>query len=175
MKATNEPVTSAPLSPTPGWLNLGAGLLFLAWALLGWLSLLGTPKLMATLGQGPDPGPALLPVAVLSLLSVGGLAIVGHSLYRSYGRFGPCLVAWHRHRLAVALVASLAALPSLMSWIGFAAAVFLTLFGWIWVLGLKQSQPGWRIALIALLSSTAITGAFYAGFVIFIQVPFPGL
>ncbi|ANG63879.1 hypothetical protein A8C75_16275 [Marinobacterium aestuarii] len=175
MKATNEPATSAPLSPPPGWLNLGAGLFFLAWALLGWLSLLGTPELTATLGKGPDPGPALLPVVVLTLLSVGGLAIVGHSLYRSYGRFGPCLVAWHRHRLAVALIASLAALPSLMSWIGFAAAVFLTLFSWIWALGLKQSQPGWRIALIALLSSAVITGAFYAGFVVLIRVPFPGL
>jgi hypothetical protein len=172
MKATTDPETSPP--PSPGWINLGAGLFFLAWALLGWFSLLSTPDLLDTLGKRADPGPALLPVAVLSLLTVGGLAIVGHSLYRSYGRFGPCIVAWHRHRLALALVASLAALPSLMSWIGFPAAIFLTLLGWIWVLGLKQNRPGWRVTLVSVLSSAFITAAFYAGFVVLIRVPFPG-
>ncbi len=175
MKATNDPETSPPLSSTPGWINLGAGLFFLAWALLGWFSLLSTPELLDSLGRGPDPGPALLPVVVLSLLTVGGLVITGYSLFRHYGRFGPCVAAWHRHRLALALVASLAALPSVMTWIGFTAAIFLVLLGWIWVLGLKQDQPGWRLALISLLSSAFITAAFYAGFVVLIRVPFPGL
>ncbi|MEI4472199.1 hypothetical protein, partial [Frigidibacter sp. MR17.24] len=80
-----HPAGPAPEDETPG---LGAGLILLGWALVGWTSLLSNAPLLATLnGRSPDPGPAAMPIAILGLLTLGSLWL--------------CLSGWRVRRLGL--------------------------------------------------------------------------
>ena len=54
--------------------DVAVGLFILAWAVVGWISVAGNSRLFGDFGR--DPGPALMPVVVLAILSAGGLAIL---------------------------------------------------------------------------------------------------
>lgn len=55
--------------------TLFSGLFFGLWAAAGWLSIRGNPQI-AGVDFGADPGPGLLPAIVLTILSLGALALV---------------------------------------------------------------------------------------------------
>ncbi|MEH6728841.1 MAG: hypothetical protein V7703_22065, partial [Hyphomicrobiales bacterium] len=60
--------------------DIAVSAFFLIWAVIGWISLLGDANLFSDLYTGADPGPTLLPIIVLSVLSVGGAALAAGAL-----------------------------------------------------------------------------------------------
>lgn len=161
------------------------GVFILAWATVGWGALIGDGRVFAV-ATGRDPGPALMPVAVLAVLSLGGLGILAAALLRVWrGTPAPPDAAapdfpaptGRQHLFALALLASLLIYPSVMRWIGYAAATLIFAFLWILVLTPRHQLTGRARSLAALGvaagAAGAITAIVYGGFVVVIRAPLP--
>lgn len=160
------------------------GVFILAWAAVGWGALIGDGRVFAV-ATGRDPGPALMPVAVLAVLSLGGLSILGAALLRVWrGAPAPDAAApdfpaptGRQHLFALALLASLLIYPLVMRWIGYAAATLIFAFLWILVLTPRHQLTGRARSLAALGvaagAAGVITAIVYGGFVVVIRAPLP--
>ena len=158
------------------------GLFILAWACAGWISIAGNAYIFNDVGL--DPGPSLLPIAVLSILSVGGLAILASGGVRALRTRIPQTARPHGlarslrpHLVPAALLVSMVAYPALMTVIGYTAATVVFVLGWILALtGWRRLADG-RARLFALLGAVLATAAvaaiLYTGFVVVIHAPLP--
>ena len=153
-----------------------SGAFFLGWAAVGWFAYLGNERLRASLFASADPGPALLPLIALSLLSVGGATALATGVVRSR-REAPH-AAWERpppwrdHLAPVAFGASVVLLVFLMSRIGFPAAAFSLCAIWLYALSAgRRVAP--RDALVAVVAAAAMVAAVYGVFAHLLMVPLP--
>ena len=154
-------------------LHLGSGLFFGVWAGLGWYGQIRNPQLGEDFGL--DPGPGFLPFIVLSILTLGALALVGVGLVERV-RSGPIYIDWAavlRSSLAPALLClSLAAYLPLIGALGFIPATVL--YSGVLMAALCRDQlrtaPGPTLMSIAIgiLVCTVLT---YALFIYWIGVP----
>ncbi|WP_447894500.1 tripartite tricarboxylate transporter TctB family protein [Vreelandella sp. GE22] len=145
--------------------DLACGLFFTTVALAGFSDIYTNARLMNTLGAGPDPGPALLPLVVLSLLMLGGVVLLlkgvaGWALKRRSIQdpaVTPENSAFSRHAHAAALLASLLVLPSLVVWFGFLAATWLFAAPWLVWLEYRRHYKR-RRALLVGIAGAALLG-----------------
>ena len=165
----------AAQSPTRNPRNqLVAGAFLGLWSVAGWWSALGTAALW-TDDYGADPGPGLLPVLALSLLSAGALGLVLNGLRGMLS--APAAPGYwsglRRHTLMPAVfVASLLVYVPAIELAGFIPASGAFALLWMAALGLKRpggARPG---ALAAAGAGTLIgVGLIYFVFVVLIGVP----
>ena len=153
-----------------------AGAFFLAWAAVGWFAYLGNARLRASLFASADPGPALLPLIALSLLSVGGATAVATGFVRSRREAPQAtlerLPPWRDHPAPVAFGASVVLLVFLMSRIGFPAAAFFLSVIWLYLLSAGRRLSA-RHAVIAVGIAAAMVAAVYGVFAHLLLVPLP--
>lgn len=158
------------------------GLFILAWACAGWISIAGNPYIFNDVGL--DPGPSLLPIAVLSILSVGGLAILTGGGIRALRTRTPRAApprglapALRPHMVPAALLVSMVAYPTLMTAIGYTAATVVFVLGWILALTgwqrLADGRSRGLAFLAAVLATAAVAAILYTGFVVVIHAPLP--
>lgn len=156
--------------------NIAVAAFFLIWAAVGWISLLSDENLFSDLYAGADPGPTLLPIIVLSVLSVGGAALaIGALLHRR-----PALKlnkAAQRLpkavKLAFALFLSVASFPYFMTVIGYLPTTFIFVFVWTFILTQEPMRAPMRNGLIAALAASITALLIYACFELLIGVRFP--
>lgn len=149
---------------------------FLIWAAVGWVSLLGDENLFSDLYAGADPGPTLLPIIVLSVLSIGGVALgVGALLSRR-----PVAQSAHSglrlpngFKLALALFLSVASFPFFMTQIGYMPTTFVFVFVWTIALTQQPMRAPMRNGAIAALAASITTLLIYSCFDLLIGVRFP--
>ncbi len=158
--------------PAPA-IDLLAGGFFVAWAAVGWLAYIGNRTLRASLFTGADPGPALLPLIVLGLLSLGGLGLVATGLWRAVRHEGGVpLPPASTHLMPAGFALGLLVLVWLIPHLGFRLpAVAFCLF-WLWIMA-----PGGRplIAwLLRLAAALAIAFGIHFLFAGLLGVPLPG-
>ncbi|UYF99626.1 tripartite tricarboxylate transporter TctB family protein [Halomonas sp. GD1P12] len=140
--------------------DLACGLLFSTVALAGFFDLYTNPQLLDSLGRGPDPGPALLPLVILSLIMFGGVLLLlkgmagWASKRRSPAERQTPDAAFSRHAHAAALLASLLVLPSVESWLGFMVAAWL--FAAPWLVWLEYRRHAKRRALLVGITMAAM-------------------
>lgn len=162
--------------------DVAVGLFILVWACVGWIALPGSPRLFDDTGL--DPGPALLPLVVLTTLSVGGLAILVTGIVgllraapRTETPHAPLAMRLHPHLVPAALLATLAAYPSVMQGIGYTAATAIFVLGWILALTAWRHLPDRNArvlaAVVALGAAAAVVALLYASFVVVIHAPLP--
>ena len=162
---------------TPG-VDLLAGGFFLCWAGAGWWSYLGHDRLRQSFFASVDPGPALLPLITLWLLTGGGALIAVQGLWRvAMGRWdGIALPALRSHCVPAAFAASMLIAVLSMRALGFVTVSFAFCLIWITVLsapgrvGLRDHSIG--IALAAIYAA-AITWSLHAVFVQLLLVQLP--
>ncbi|MHB2266481.1 tripartite tricarboxylate transporter TctB family protein [Aliihoeflea sp. PC F10.4] len=163
--------TTAPTSPV---IDLLAGMLFIVWALTGWYGYWTNMPLRNSLGVSADPGPALLALLVLGLLTAGGLAILIRGVVRLRGGppYAHDLPAAGDHVRPLAFAASIALTALLMPHIGFIASGLLFSVFWLYALsaGLRRSP---KAALLSVVTGAALTLVIYAIFAHFLLVPLP--
>jgi hypothetical protein len=151
------------------------GLLFLVWAAFGWVSVLTSPAIFMT--RGGDPGPALLPVAVLTLLTIGGLVVVGLGVRRRLkGEREPeAAESLGSPVISLLFIVSLVALPTVMQLIGFVVTTSLWIATWIFVLARSGGSSSRQAGLLAVIGAGTITSVVYAVFVMALRVRLPGV
>ncbi len=159
--------------------DLLAGGFFLCWAGAGWWSYLGHDRLRQSLFASVDPGPALLPLITLWLLTGGGALIAGQGLWRlAMGRReGIALPALRSHLVPAAFATSMLLAVLALRALGFVTVSFVFCLVWITALsapgrvGLRDH--GFGIALAAICAA-AITWSLHAVFVQLLLVQLPG-
>ena len=165
----------AAQSPTRNPRNqLVAGVFLGLWSVAGWWSALGTAAVWAD-DYGADPGPGLLPVLALSLLSAGALWLV---LSGARGMLSaPAAPGYwsglRRHTLLPALfVASLLIYVPAIELAGFIPASGAFALLWMAALGLQRTA-GARTGALATAGAGALIGVglIYFVFVVLIGVP----
>ena len=157
--------------------DLACGLFFSGIGLIGFSDIYGNAKLMNTLGQGPDPGPALLPLVVLGLLILGGgvlllKGLVGWALYRPRNdKAAPRDTAiFSRHAHAAALLASLLVLPSVVMWLGFMTATWLFAAPWLVWLEYRRSRSRRRALLLGITTAALLALSLHLIFITLLGV-----
>ena len=156
---SREDDETALVSPA---IDLLAGAFFLLWAAVGWYSYLGSPRLRASLFVSVDPGPALMPLATIWVLSLGGGIIMAKGLWRIASGADPGAVARlpeaRRHLVPMAFLASMLVGVMLLRQIGFVAVGFV--FATVWLFALSgASRPGLRDKAIGLVLAAAMAAA----------------
>jgi len=154
--------------------RIAAGAFFAVWSLAGWWSFFATPTLYRD-DYGADPGPALLPVIVLAVLSAGALLLIVTGLRQLASEPGDDRY-WRRlgdGALAPTLfVGSLLVYVVVMNVIGYLLASALLAFVWIAALGFRHRDGTARaIVLTAAVATLVGVGAIYVVFVMLIGVP----
>lgn len=154
--------------------QLIAGVFLGLWSVAGWWSALGTAALWAD-DYGADPGPGLLPVLALSLLSAGALWLVLSGVRGMLS--APAAPGYwsglRRHTLMPALfVASLLIYVPAIELAGFIPASGTFALLWMVALGLKRRR-GASTATLAVAGAGALIGVglIYFVFVVLIGVP----
>jgi len=159
-------------------IDLLAGGFFLVWAGVGWFSYAGNTTLRASLGGQADPGPALVPLIVLTLLSLGGGALLAKGLWRATrpdtAPYDPDegLPPARAHLLPLGFAATLGALVLAMPATGFLPAAITFCLFWLWALSSGgHSALGWALRLGV---AVAIGGSIHLIFAGLLRVPLPG-
>lgn len=171
-----DPAVS-PGRGTPA-VDLMAGTFFLVWAAAGWADYLGNGMLRRSLFASIDPGPALLPLITLWVLTAGGGVILLQGAWRlargSHG--GIPLPPLRSHLVPIAFLASLLAAVMAMRSLGFVTVSFVFCLAWIALLSapgrIGMRDHAFGLALAAVLAGI-ITWALHAVFVqlLLIQLP----
>lgn len=148
---------------------------FLIWAAVGWISLLSDKNLFSDLYAGADPGPTLLPIIVLCVLTVGGAALAAGALIsrRPASKDGTARHLPKGFKLALALFLSVASFPFFMTIIGYLPTTFIFVFVWAFVLTQEPMRAPFRNGLIAALAASITALLIYACFDLLIGVRFP--
>lgn len=154
--------------------QLAAGSFLAFWCLAGWWSLRATPALFAD-EYGVDPGPGLLPRIVLTLLTLGALALIVNGLRRLMS--GPAEPGhWDRLRhgtlVPAIFVASLAVYVPAIDLLGYVPASVVFAFAWMAFLGYR-SRGGEHIPALLQAGFGTVIGValIYLVFVHLIGVP----
>ncbi len=154
--------------------QLAAGGFLALWSLAGWWSMTATPALWSE-EYGADPGPGLLPMLVLTILSLGAVILVVDGT-RRFLLMPPEPGYWaglRRHTLVpVLFLASLLVLVTAIDVLGFIMASGGFAFAWMVVLGYRSGE-GAAQALLPLAGAGALIGVglIYFVFVYLIGVP----
>lgn len=163
-------------------LDIAVGLFILAWACVGWISIAGNPQIFAD--KGLDPGPSLLPIIVLSVLSIGGLAILANGgigllrtrMLKKAERPGFARIL-RPHLVPAVLLVTMVAYPTLMQAVGYTTATVVFVLGWILALTdwrrLTDGRARLGAAFGAVFTTAIVAALLYAGFVVVIHAPLP--
>lgn len=151
----------------------GAPIFFGLWCVAGWWSILRDPFLWADYGL--DPGPSVMPVIVLTLLSTGSVLMLARAVYLAFAGTARVSADLFRHLLVPALFTlSIVALVPLMYRIGFIPAALAFCLGWMLVLHDRRRRLGLpRLLAETMLSTAAGVGLVAYAFIQLIHVPLP--
>jgi hypothetical protein len=179
-------MTTSAFRPVAAWRDMACGTFFCGFALVGLGSVVNNSALMNSLGQGLDPGPALLPLITLGLLLAGGTLILIKGIWRwvlhlrnhsqvlasslteeSFPSFPP--LSQHLH--AAALLGTLALLPSTIQWLGFLLAALIVATPWLVWLGYRRTRRIAQATLLGCLISSLLCTSLYVIFITLLDVP----
>lgn len=144
--------------------SLGCALFFLTWAGFGWVSIIANPTLRNDLASGLGSGPALMPILVLSVVTLGGLALaVRPGLAALKGKLEyvrPHLPDWR----PVGVLLSAALFPLAMSVAGYQAVTFIFVFAWTFIFGKSEATGRLTAFFVPLLAAAIVTLVIAVGF-----------
>ena len=155
--------------------QIAAGSFLGIWSAIGWGSAARTTSLW-TVEYGADPGPVLLPILVLTILSLGALALVAEGTRQILVEPPTHKGYWsslRRYTLTpVLFIASLLAYVIAIEFIGFIPSSSVFAFVWIAALGFKIGEGAPRTLFFMAIAGTLIgVGLIYFVFIYLIGVP----
>lgn len=154
-------------------IDLLAGGFCLLWALIGWAAFATNAPLRDSLGAHADPGPALVPLLVLVILTCGGAVLIAKGIWRHLRQdSGAGLPAATAHILPIGFALSLGILILLLPLTGFLLGGVAFNLLWLWLL--SDRRGGGLPWFLRLAGAVAIAGSVYLIFATLLRVPLPG-
>lgn len=153
--------------------EFGVPVFFGLWAVLGWVAIADHPYLFIDWGE--DPGPDLMPVIVLSLLSLGSAVMLARAVVLAATRGGaPRSEAFRNLAVPIAFAGTLLLVVPAMRWVGFVPAALAFAVVWTFALRAGERRIGLaRRAAEAVLAAGLGVGLIAALFIRVIHVPLP--
>jgi len=153
--------------------EFGVPIFFGIWAVLGWVAIIDHPFLWMDWGE--DPGPDLMPVIVLSLLSFGAAVMLVRAIVIAARRGGTFRSAALGNLAApFAFAGTLLLVVPAMRWAGFVPAALLFAVAWTFALSDHERRIGLpRRAAEAVIAAGAGVGLIAYLFIHVIHVPLP--
>ena len=156
--------------------QFAAGLFLMIWSVIGWLSVINSPALWID-EYGADPGPGLLPIISLTILSLGALTLVTVGAFQTVAKQGATESGYWPKLLQGSLlpaffVISLIVYISLIDVIGFIPMSTIFSLTWMFILGAKNRDetPATLLPLVAMGTFIGV-GLIYFVFLYLIGVP----
>lgn len=156
--------------------QFAAGLFLMIWSAIGWLSVINSPALWID-EYGTDPGPGLLPIISLTILSLGALTLITVGAFQAVAQQGATESGyWPRllqgSLLPACFVISLIVYISLIDVIGFIPMSTIFSLAWMFILGSKNRDetPATLLPLVAMGTFIGV-GLIYFVFLYLIGVP----
>jgi hypothetical protein len=153
--------------------DLGAAVFFLAWAGVGWLSIATSSDLFSGRSSGLDPGPALLPIIVLIILTGGGISLAVRALL-IFGSSARHSGSRDKFRwLPIYFLASVVAFPVFLNAIGYIWATVIFVFCWSFLLTPMALHRPLHTTFIASIAAIFMAALIYLGFDLVIGARLP--
>ena len=156
--------------------QLAAGLFLMIWSVIGWLSVINSPALWID-EYGTDPGPGLLPIISLTILSLGALTLITVGAFQTVAQQAATEPGYWPRLLQGSLlpaffVISLIVYISLIDVIGFIPTSTIFSLTWMLILGAKNRNetPATLLPPVAIGTSIGV-GLIYFVFLYLIGVP----
>ena len=178
-KTMNSHESTEQLSPTEPMVHnpkneIGVGMFFGVWCIVGWWSLLNTSELWQD-DYDLDAGPGLLPKLILGILSFGALSLLVKGLFGLRQQILPPIMWGSLLRSALvpmSLILVLLVFPLVIQWIGFIPAGTFFALGWMSYLGIRDGQAITSSFWVKNMLGTAFgVGLIYFVFIFLIGVP----
>ncbi|MCF3935380.1 tripartite tricarboxylate transporter TctB family protein [Acuticoccus sp. M5D2P5] len=152
--------------------EFGVPVFFGLWAVIGWWAILGDSYVWTDFGL--DPGPVLMPVLVLSFLSIGAVIMFARAVLLTLRRDGRFEGRIFRNLWIPAVFAgSVLLMVPVMYRIGFLATALIFAFGWMCVLA-EAWHGNWKRRLLMIVIASAVgVGLLTYIFAEVIRVPLP--
>lgn len=152
--------------------DIGVVLFFLVWAGVGWASLATDAGLFEKL-YGRDPGPALMPIIVLGILTAGGLGLAINPALALFSGRGKLRAQFSPNWRTIAFFVSVTAFPAGMEIIGYVPTTLAFVFVWSMLLTPHIRQRPAQAATIAAIAAVATTLVIHLGFDLIIGAQLP--
>lgn len=153
--------------------ELGAALFFLIWAGVGWASIVYGSKLLSGRSYGLDPGPALLPVITLTILTVGAVAMAAMAIVKRGRRSRKPASRTDTEPLPIIFLSMVAIFPILLETLGYIWATLASVFVWSVLLAPNALQRPFHTMAVSSIAAISMTLLVYAGFELVIGALLP--
>ena len=155
--------------------QFAAGLFLMIWSVIGWLSLINSPALWVNT-YGADPGPSLLPIISLTILSLGALTLIATGALQTVSQQHTGTRYWAMlikgSLLPGLFVISLIVYITLIDVVGFIPMSIIFSLAWMTILGVKSGNETYSTLLPLVAMGTFIgVGLIYFVFLYLIGVP----
>ena len=146
---------------------------FLGWAGVGWASLVTSWHLFSDHDGGLDPGPALLPIITLVVLTIGSLGLAIKPILKIISAGFLFKLKIEPNWLPIFFFVSVVVFPMAMSIIGYIAATFVFVFAWGVLFNPQVSKRPYHIFVVAFVAAIITTSIIYVGFDLVIGARLP--
>ena len=150
-------------------------LIFSSFSLFGWISLILNPSVLKTLFKGMDPGAGLLPLIILTFLSISSLYFLLNTIkiFLEKGGAEKLIIFNSSSFIVLYLFFSIVLYAYLSIHITFLFSTFLFVIFWLFILSSKKEIFSIAFFLELFATFIFITLIVYVGFLKIMNTPFP--
>ena len=150
-------------------------LIFSSFSLFGWISLILNPSVLKNLFKGVDPGAGLLPLIILTFLSISSLYFIFNTIkiFLEKGDTEKLIIFNNSSFIVLYLFVSIVLYAYLSIHITFLLSTFLFVIFWLFILSSKKEILSIAFILELFATFIFITLIVYVGFLKIMNTPFP--
>jgi len=150
-------------------------LIFSSFSLFGWISLILNPSVLKNLFKGVDPGAGLLPLIILTFLSISSLYFLLNTvkIFIEKGDAEKLIIFNSSSFIVLYLFVSIVLYAYLSIHITFLFSTFLFVIFWLFILSSKKEILSIAFFLELFATFIFITLIVYVGFLKIMNTPFP--
>jgi len=150
-------------------------IIFSSFSLFGWVSLILNPSVLKNLFKGIDPGAGLLPLIILSFLSISSLYFLLNTIkiFLEKGDAEKIIIFNRSSLIVLYLFVSIVVYSYLSIHITFLLSTFLFVVFWLFILSTRKEIFSKAFLLELVATFIFITLIVYVGFIKIMNTPFP--
>jgi len=150
-------------------------IIFSSFSLFGWISLILNPSILKNIFKGVDPGAGLLPLIILTFLSISSLYFLLNTvkIFIEKGDAEKLIIFNSSSFIVLYLLVSIVLYAYLSIHITFLFSTFLFVIFWLFILSSRKEILSIAFLLELFATFIFITLIVYVGFIKIMNTPFP--